>query len=156
MWEPTGVILEIDSLLWWHFDLVTQRKLHGCRDLLLCQISAGCRVIDSSPSFTFFRERERAKERRSLGWDCSRNHSQPANTLWEMSFGVVCVGDESGVAKKPHTTRQRIYQDREWSDCWRFWYYSEHQVHLWWRSLAIYLSIMPQMRPFTRAEVVTS
>lgn len=58
MWEPRGVILEIDSLPWWLFDLVAQRKLHGCRDLLLCQISAGCRVMGSSPSFTFFREKE--------------------------------------------------------------------------------------------------
>ena len=47
-----------------------------------------------------------------------------------MSFGVDCVGDESGVAKKPHTTKQCMYQDREWRDCWRFWYYAEDQVHL--------------------------
>lgn len=58
VWEPTGVILDIDLLPWWHFDLVAQRKLHGCKDLLLCQISAGCSVISSSASSTFFRERE--------------------------------------------------------------------------------------------------
>lgn len=137
MWEPTGVILEADLLPWWHSDLVTQRKLCGCRHLLLCQILSGCRV-PAVPGFSSS-GLERVKERCSLGWDGSRNRFKSAHLLWEVSFGNDCIGNESGVAKQPHTTKHPRYQDREWSDCWRFLYFTEDQVHLWW-SLAISLS----------------
>ena len=89
MWEPTGVILNIDSLLCWHF--VAKRKLHGCRGSLLCQISVRSRVIGSSPSFTFCRERE-SKGQMLLGLGLFKEplstcKSSLRNELWSWLCG---------------------------------------------------------------------